>query len=80
MTGFMPYACTMNLTDAEIRELKGRIAVLKTEHRDLDTAISHMEATSFPDQLTLKRLKKHKLVLKDEIFKLGMLLVPDIPA
>jgi hypothetical protein len=70
----------MQLTDAEIRELRTRLAGLETEHRDLDTAISHMTATNFPDQLTLQRLKKRKLQLKDEISKLGMMLVPDILA
>lgn len=70
----------MQLTDTETRELKARIAALEIEHRDLDAAISHMTATNFPDQLTLLRLKKRKLYLKDEITKLGMLLVPDIPA
>lgn len=70
----------MQLTHNEIRQLKTSIAVLETEHRDLDAAISHMEATNFPDQLTLKRLKKRKLHLKDEITKLSMMLVADIPA
>ena len=70
----------MNLTAAETHELKVRIAALEIEHRDLDAAITHMAETNFPDQLTLLRLKKRKLVLKDEITKLGMRLVPDIPA
>lgn len=70
----------MQLTSNEIRQLKTSIAVLETEHRDLDVAISHMETTNFPDQLTLKRLKKRKLHLKDEITRLSMMLVADIPA
>ncbi len=71
---------TMNPTNAEIRELELRLKALEVEHRDLDAATTHMAETNFPDQLTLLRLKKRKLVLKDEITKLGMRLVPDIPA
>lgn len=79
-TRHMLYACAMEITDSEIRELKARIVALEIEHRDLDAAITHMAATNFPDQLTLLRLKKRKLILKDEITKLGMRLVPDISA
>lgn len=70
----------MQLTDNEIRELKARIAALEIEHRDLDAAISHLAETGFADQLMLLRLKKRKLSVKDEMTRLGILLVPDIPA
>lgn len=70
----------MNLTEPEQQELNARITALEIEHRDLDSAILHLTATHFPDQLALLRLKKRKLHIKDEINRLGMLLVPDIPA
>jgi hypothetical protein len=68
------------LSETEAVRIKVRIAGLETEHRDLDAIISHLEATKFDDKFALQRLKKRKLNLKDEIERLGMLLVPDIPA
>lgn len=77
----MAYASAMpNLTEHEKRELVNNIASLQTEHRDLDAITEHLEATGFADQLALRRLKKRKLQLKDEIEQMRMLLVPDIPA
>lgn len=57
-----------------------RLAMLKTEHRDLDTAIDALRSMAAPDQLQLARLKKRKLRLKDEIAVLEDLRVPDIIA
>lgn len=61
----------------EIRELLIR---LREEHRDLDEAIHQMAANPFCDQLRLRRMKKRKLVLKDEISKLKSKLIPDMDA
>lgn len=60
--------------------LRIRLEVLKREHRDLDEAIAALEATGHPDQLTLRRLKKQKLALKDQIVKIEDRLIPDIIA
>jgi hypothetical protein len=57
-----------------------RLTVLRTEHRDLDTAIDALRSMAAPDQLQLARLKKRKLRLKDEIAVLEDLRVPDIIA
>lgn len=57
-----------------------RLEVVRREHRDLDTAINALEATARPDQLMLRRLKKQKLALKDQIVKLEDQLIPDIIA
>lgn len=57
-----------------------RLSVLRTEHRDLDTAIDALRSMAAPDQLQLARLKKRKLRLKDEIAVLEDLRVPDIIA
>lgn len=57
-----------------------RLAMLRTEHRDLDTAIDALRSMAAPDQLQLARLKKRKLRLKDEIQVLEDLRVPDIIA
>lgn len=60
--------------------LRIKLEVLKREHRDLDEAIAALEATGRPDQLTLRRLKKQKLALKDQIVKIEDRLIPDIIA
>ena len=62
----------------EVQRIK--LAVLKREHRDLDEAIHVMETSGRGDQLTLKRLKKQKLHLKDQIARLEDILTPDIIA
>ena len=69
---------TMTLDNAE--EIKRRIGELNLEHRDLDRAIEALEQNPLCDELQLKRLKKRKLMLKDQIFMLQRQLVPDIPA
>ncbi len=61
-------------------EIKRRISELNLEHRDLDRAIEALEQNPLHDELQLKRLKKRKLMLKDQIFMLQRQLVPDIPA
>ena len=60
--------------------LRIRLEVLRREHRDLDEAIHALEQTARPDQLTLRRLKKQKLSLKDQIVKIEDQLIPDIIA
>lgn len=60
--------------------LRVKLEVLRREHRDLDEAIMALEFTGRPDQLTLRRLKKQKLALKDQIVKLEDRLIPDIIA
>ena len=60
--------------------LRVKLAVLKREHRDLDEAIHVTETSGRGDQLTLRRLKKQKLHLKDQIARLEDILTPDIIA
>lgn len=57
-----------------------RLEMLRREHRDLDEAILALEGTGRGDQLTLRRLKKQKLALKDQIRRIEDLLTPDIIA
>jgi hypothetical protein len=61
-------------------EIKRRIVELQVEHRDLDDAIARLADQPGVDELTLRRLKKRKLQIKDSIVQLQMKLVPDIPA
>lgn len=60
--------------------VRTRLANIKEEHRDLDAAIEAIQAGGVFDLLQVQRLKKRKLVLKDEITKLETLLLPDIIA
>ena len=53
---------------------------LRIEHRDLDEVISRLSMDIHIDELQLKRLKKRKLALKDQIMKLESQLIPDLNA
>jgi hypothetical protein len=57
-----------------------RLGVLRLEHRDLDSAIEALSGALIQDQLQLARLKKKKLLLKDQILQLENDLIPDIIA
>ncbi|MEG3086634.1 YdcH family protein [Sphingomonas sp. PB4P5] len=61
-------------------QLAKRLEMLRTEHRDLDSAIAALIESGSSDQLQLARLKKRKLRLRDEIGMLEDQLVPDIIA
>ena len=60
--------------------LRVKLEVLRREHRDLDEAIHALEETQRSDALTLRRLKKQKLSLKDHIARIEDILTPDIIA
>ena len=60
--------------------LKVRLAELKTEHRDLDIAIDALIDAGNINGLQLQRMKKRKLILKDQIFLTENALLPDIIA
>ncbi len=60
--------------------LRARLLALQTEHRDLDDIINRLTETAPFDQLQMVRLKKRKLILKDEIIRLQSRLLPDIIA
>jgi hypothetical protein len=62
------------------RVLRHHLAELETEHSDLDEVISQLASGNLSDQLQIQRLKKRKLVLKDEIARLHGKLLPDIIA
>lgn len=65
------------LTEAERLMLQAQLADLTTEHRDLDAAIRAMETQPMHDQLQVRRMKKRKLVLKDQIGYIERQLDPD---
>ena len=57
-----------------------QIAIMESEHSDLDAVIERLGEDLPFDQLKLQRLKKRKLVLKDEMAKLRSRILPDIIA
>ena len=70
----------MPLHDEKSIAIRMRIAELKMEHRDLDDAIQRLYESPYVDQLQVRRMKKRKLLLKDEICDLEDQLIPDEPA
>lgn len=60
--------------------LRIKLQALKATHRELDAEIKKLEETSGHDVLTIRRLKKQKLRLKDEISSIEDKLTPDIIA
>ena len=71
-----PTDITMKTEDV----LRVELEVFRHEHRDLDDAIAALIQIGTADQLTLKRLKKKKLALKDKITRIEDRLTPDIIA
>ena len=68
------------LTEEELINIRKRVVELKLEHRDLDDAIEVMIATGTFEELKIKRMKRRKLQLKDDIARLENTLIPDILA
>ena len=68
------------LNEEEIQLIHVRLHELEIEHHDLDDVICRLAADPLQDQLQLRRLKKRKLFLKDQIQKLRAKLIPDIIA
>ena len=67
------------LTDDEIA-LHAEVKVLRLEHADLDASIDALSHMPIPDQLLIARLKRKKLLLRDEIVKIESRILPDIIA
>ena len=68
------------LDPAELARMSRRVIELRQEHRDLDGVIERLAADIQADELALKRLKKRKLQLKDQISWIENALIPVEPA
>jgi hypothetical protein len=66
--------------DRELFRNMQKLRALRIEHRDLDEVIARLSLDIHVDELQLKRLKKRKLVLKDQILMLESQLIPDLNA
>jgi hypothetical protein len=69
-----------SLPTVDQRELRRKLFEKRSEHRDLDDIIARLGENGPFDQLQMQRLKKRKLMLKDEISTLEDQLLPDIIA
>jgi len=66
--------------DRELFRNIERLRQLRIEHRDLDDVIARLSMDIHVDQVQLKRLKKRKLMLKDQIERHTCLMIPDLNA
>jgi hypothetical protein len=66
--------------DRELFRNIQKLRALRIEHRDLDEVISRLSMDIHIDELQLKRLKKRKLLLKDQIQQLESQRIPDLNA
>jgi hypothetical protein len=71
---------TTDLNDDEITAIREKLEALTIEHRDLDDVIARLVDDHHQDELQMRRLKRRKLMLKDQITLLAQQLVPDIRA
>lgn len=66
--------------DRELFRNVEKLRQLRIEHRDLDDVIARLTLDMNSNELQLKRLKKRKLMLKDQITRLESQLIPDLNA
>jgi hypothetical protein len=71
---------TEDNVDRELFRNFEKLRNLRIEHRDLDEVIMRLSLDLNTDELQMKRLKKRKLMLKDQITRLESLLIPDLNA
>ncbi|PCI70493.1 MAG: hypothetical protein COB26_03100 [Piscirickettsiaceae bacterium] len=68
------------MTIKQSDQIQLKVIELQQEHEDLHYFIDHLTDSEHPDQLRLRRLKKRKLFVKDQIEHLKSALIPDIDA
>ena len=68
------------MVDGEKKSIERRLFELQVEHRDLDEIVHRLSDSTPINELLIKRLKKRKLQLKDQITRLKSALIPDLDA
>jgi len=68
-----------NVETETFRRLE-RLRELRIQHRDLDDVIHRLQMDLYVNEVQLRRLKKRKLMLKDQIARLESELIPDLNA
>ena len=66
--------------DTECFKNREKLKELRVAHRDLDSMIIHLSEDPSTDQLHLRRLKRRKLYIKDNITRMESALIPDLNA
>ena len=66
--------------DRELFRNIERLRAMRIEHRDLDEVIARLSMDIHSDEVQLRRLKKRKLILKDQIARLESQAIPDLNA
>jgi hypothetical protein len=69
-----------NKVETETFRRLERLRELRIEHRDLDDVIHRLQLDLYVNEVQLRRLKKRKLMLKDQIARLESELIPDLNA
>jgi hypothetical protein len=75
-----PYQHKTRVVDVQELSIQARLMMLRQEHRDLDDAINQLSKVPSTDQLRLRRMKKRKLRLRDQIDYWESKLIPDLDA
>ena len=70
---------TDNVDTESFKHLE-RLRQLRIEHRDLDDVIHRLQLDLYVDQVQMRRLKKRKLLIKDQIARLESQMIPDLNA
>lgn len=68
------------VSSEDLKSIQRRIIELQSEHRDLDEVVNALAVNANADQLLVKRMKKRKLQLKDQITRLKSRMIPDLDA
>ena len=68
------------MSDEDVKSIQRRIIELQSEHRELDEVVANLTLGGADDQLMVTRMKKRKLLLKDQITRLKSRLIPDLDA
>ena len=66
--------------DSNLHSISRQLIECRMEHADLDATIDRLVETAPPDELLLRRLKKRRLALRDQIARLERELDPEEPA
>ncbi|MGH8337391.1 MAG: YdcH family protein [Rhodoferax sp.] len=66
--------------DSNLHSPERRLIELRMEHADLDALIDRTSHETPPDELMMRRLKKRRLALRDQIYQLELVLDPKEPA
>ena len=69
-----------DILDSNLHSPERRLIELRIEHGDLDAMIDRASGENPPDELLMRRLKKRRLGLRDEIARIERILTPDEPA